>query len=127
MQKEVNLSKIQEDELALLITEVKNEGMKTMLLKEEIVIPVLRENVEGRKESQVWYLDNGASNHMTSHRGKFKELDESVSGQVKFGDGSTVSIKGRGVISFRCKNDEEKLLKDVYYIPTLCNNIISLG
>ena len=64
---------------------------------------------------------------MTGHRGKFMELDESQSGQVKFGDGSTVSIKGRGVISFRCKNGEEKLLKDVYYIPALCNNIISLG
>lgn len=48
---------------------------------------------------------------------------------MKFGDayGSTVDIKGRGVVSFRCKNGEEKTLKEVYYIPTLCNNIISLG
>ncbi|GJV10923.1 ribonuclease H-like domain, reverse transcriptase, RNA-dependent DNA polymerase [Tanacetum coccineum] len=41
---------------------------------------------ETNKES-LWYLDNGASNHMTGVREHFKELDEKVSGKVKFGDG----------------------------------------
>lgn len=54
-------------------------------------------------------------------------LDESMSGMVKFGDGSSVSIEGKGSIVFRCKNGEERCLKDVYYIPTLKNNIIILG
>lgn len=38
-----------------------------------------------------------------------------------------MDIKGKGVMSFKCKNGEEKLLKEVYYIPTYCNNIISSG
>jgi hypothetical protein len=42
-----------------------------------------------------WYLDTGASNHMTGDEGAFSELDKSVSGTVKFGDGSLVDIKGR--------------------------------
>ena len=46
---------------------------------------------------------------------------------VKFGDGSMVEIKGKGSISFKCKNGEERILNGVYFIPTLCNNIISLG
>lgn len=121
--KEVNLAKSYEDEPALLMAEVGD----TMLLKEEAVVPKLRTNSEGQRESQVWYLDNGASNHMTGQRGKFKKLDERVTGKVKFGDGSTVNIRGKGIVSFRCKNGEEKILKEVYYIPTLCNNIISLG
>ena len=50
-----------------------------------------------------------------------------MTGLVKFGDGSTVNIKGKGTVSFRCKNGEEKFLRDVYFIPTLRNNIISLG
>lgn len=91
------------------------------------MVPRLLKNSEENKESQVWYLDNGASNHMTGQRWKFKELDEQVTGKVKFGDGSTVNIKGKGIVSFKCKNGEEKLLKEVYYIPTLCNNILSLG
>lgn len=54
-------------------------------------------------------------------------MDEKVLGQVRFGDSSTVSVNGKGSVTFICKNGEEKLLKEVYYIPTLCNNIVSLG
>lgn len=98
-----------------------------VLLNEEKVDLMLSKRSEEFKMSQVWYLDNGASQHMTGDRGKFNELDEKVTGQVRFGDGSSVAIRGKGVISFLCKNGKEWKLKDVYYIPTLCNNILSLG
>lgn len=64
---------------------------------------------------------------MTSFKEKFTELDGSVKGRVHFGDGSTVDIMGKGTFAMLCKNGEQKLLNDVYYIPNLCNNIISLG
>lgn len=50
-----------------------------------------------------------------------------MTGKVKFGDGSTVDIEGKGSITFKCKNGEERQLHEVYFIPTLHNNIISLG
>lgn len=62
---------------------------------------------------------------MTSERKKFEELDENIS--VKFGDGSTVQIKGKGSIFYQCKNGDHRLLQEVYYIPRLRSNIISLG
>lgn len=98
-----------------------------MLLNEEMMSPKQTKKGEGHRESQVWYLDNGASNHMTGQRGKFKQLDENITGKVKFGNGSLVHIKGRGEVSFKCKNGEGKTLHELYYIPTLCNNIINLG
>lgn len=64
---------------------------------------------------------------MTGHLSKFDKLDESVVGQVKFGDGSIVQIRGKGSITFKCKNGETRTLSEVYYIPALRNNIISLG
>ncbi|CAO2045765.1 unnamed protein product [Urochloa humidicola] len=81
----------------------------------------------GRNEKKLWYLDSGASNHMTEEREAFSELDTGVVGTVKFGDGSRVEIRGRGTIVFMCKNGEHRALTDVYFIPKLQSNIISIG
>lgn len=75
----------------------------------------------------VSYLDTGATNHMTGVKEKFSDIDETVKGKVKFGDGSTVAILGRGTILFQCKNGEHRALTNVYYIPSLKSNIINIG
>lgn len=106
---------------------VKERRQQKLLLNEGGMVPRLNQYNNRKQESNVWYLDNGASNHMTGYREKFTYLDEGVTGKVRFGDGSTVDIKGRGSISVSCKNGEEHVFHEVYYIPELCNNIISLG
>jgi hypothetical protein len=40
----------------------------------------------------MWFLDTGASNHMTGDADVFAELDRRVLGTVKFGDGSYIDI-----------------------------------
>ena len=57
--------------------------------------------VDGGQE-QRWYLYSGASNNMTSSKEAFFELDGSMIGTMKFGDGSRVAIRGCGTIIFRC-------------------------
>ena len=81
----------------------------------------------GGKQEQWWYLDSSASNHMTGSKASFSELDDDVTGTVKFGDGSRVAIQGRSTTIFRCQNEEHHALTDVYYIPQLHSNIISIG
>ena len=49
---------------------------------------------------RVWYLDNGASNHMTGRYEYFKNIDYLVTGKVRFGDDSRIDIKGKGSILF---------------------------
>ena len=76
---------------------------------------------------KVWYLDNGASNHMTGNLSYFNSIDNSITGKVRFGDDSRIDIKGKGSIRFISQDGKKKILSDVYYIPALRSNIISLG
>ncbi|XP_074322767.1 uncharacterized protein LOC141659737 [Apium graveolens] len=122
-----NLVEIKDDEPALLLSEL-DESKTTMVLRnEEKVIPRFEKDPTTKRTSQVWYLDNGASNYMTRDKTKFSMLDERITGEVKFGDGSTVNIKGKGSITFKYKNEEERIFDNVFYISCHCNNIISLG
>ena len=46
-------------------------------------------------KTSMWYLDNGASNHMTKDQTKFKELDEKFTGNVKLCDRSLYRSKAK--------------------------------
>lgn len=64
---------------------------------------------------------------MSGNRLFIQDLDESITGQVRFGDDSFINIKGRGSIRFVFEGKERKVLNNAYYIPGLRSNIISLG
>ncbi|KAB5556912.1 hypothetical protein DKX38_007821 [Salix brachista] len=115
-----------DDEPALLMAEtcvishsIQNEHV---LLHEDKMVP----KIKGTRE-KAWYLDTGASNHMTECIEKFAEIDMTITGSVKFGDGSTVKIQGRGSVLLEDFTGEHRILTNVYYIPMLKSNIISLG
>ncbi|XP_023731340.1 uncharacterized protein LOC111879096 [Lactuca sativa] len=99
---EVNLA-ADEDGPALLLTVHGEENTSMVLLNEEKVYP---NQLKEKEDNNMWYLDNGASNHMTGFKDLFAELDEKVTGQVRFGDGSKVPIKGKGTLLFDCKNGD---------------------
>ena len=61
----------------------------------------------GDEQEQRWYLDFGASNHMTGSKEAFFKLDGNMTGTVKFGNDSRVAIRGRGTIIFRCQKGEQ--------------------
>ncbi|XP_074324339.1 uncharacterized protein LOC141661252 [Apium graveolens] len=124
---EAHMVQILDEEPALLFAKVDDKLQESMLVTEDKVTPRLKaEGSNTQFESNLWYLDNGASNHLSGQISKFRKLDKQVTGKVKFGDGSMVQIKGKGTVILQCKNGEERVLNDVYYIPSLCSNIISL-
>ncbi|KAL1189088.1 Retrovirus-related Pol polyprotein from transposon TNT 1-94 [Cardamine amara subsp. amara] len=98
---------------------------EVVYLNEKHCIPSDFETNAG--EENIWYLDNGASNHMTGDRRYFDKIDDSVTGKVRFGDDSRVDIKGKGTVAFTDLNGEPQVMTDVYFIPDLKSNIISLG
>ncbi|XP_066392138.1 uncharacterized protein [Miscanthus floridulus] len=96
-----------------------------VFLNERKVMPDMEDG--GDHGELKWYLDTGASNHMTGDASIFSELSHSVIGSVKFGDGSLVEIAGRGTILFESKDGGHQAFHDVYYIPRLCRSILSIG
>ncbi|XP_066350338.1 uncharacterized protein [Miscanthus floridulus] len=81
----------------------------------------------GDDKIDYWYLDTSATHHMIGRREFFSNLDTGVKGSVKFGNASTIEIKGVSSIVFTTKTGEPQLLTSVYYIPMLRNSIISSG
>ncbi|KAM0008922.1 putative RNA-directed DNA polymerase [Helianthus debilis subsp. tardiflorus] len=122
---EIHLTQGGEEE-SLLLTIGGEEVPTVMLLTEEKVFPHQYDAAD-KQNRDTWYLDNGASNHMTGIKEMFAELDENVTGFVRFGDGSRVQIRGKGIVLFDCKNGDQFMVRGVYYIPALNSNIISLG
>lgn len=81
----------------------------------------------GNPDDALSHLDTGATNHMMGSRAVFSDIDEHVTGTVRFGDGSLVNIEGRGTVLFSCKTSEHRQLAGVYLIPRLDINLISVG
>ena len=77
--------------------------------------------------SDLWYLDIGATNHMTGQQNFFTTLDELADGFVKFGDNSRVEIKGRDSVVVLRQDRQRLSFGNVLFVPKLCANILSLG
>lgn len=75
----------------------------------------------------VWYLDTGASNHMCGNKHLFKEIREVEDRHVSFGDASKIQVKGQGMVHYLQKGGTEGSIEDVYYVPDLKSNILSMG
>jgi transposase InsO family protein len=80
-----------------------------------------------QRDDSIWYLDSGATNHMSGCRSAFLNIDTAIRGSARFGDGSEVEITGSGTVLFEAKTGEHIPLTRVYFIPKPTSNIVSLG
>jgi hypothetical protein len=79
-------------------------------------------------DNNVWYVDSGSSNHMTSHGVWFRETkDLKTPGFVEIGDDTTHPITQIGKVSLSMQDGQTKYLKDVLHVPTITKNLVSVG
>ena len=88
---------------------------------------LMAQNEGNCNNDTMWYLDSGASNHMCGHKYLFKEMQNIEDGHVSFGDASKVEVKGRGTIHYLQNDGLTGSIQNVYYVPDLKTNILSMG
>ena len=82
-----------------------------------------------RPQDSLWYLDSGASIHMTYQREVFEDLKTNNT-KIVLADGSTVEAVGVGIAEIPLLLDGEHAtvkLSQVHYCPDLDSNLLSLG
>ena len=84
-------------------------------------------SVQEPNSLDVWYLDSGCSNHMTGNRNAFATLDESLQSEVRMDEDNKLLVKGSGDILVHTKNGDIKHMANVFYVPGLKHNLLSVG
>eukprot|EP00253_Pinus_taeda_P014195 PITA_14195 len=84
-------------------------------------------NMAETNSEDIWFLDSGCSKHMTGNIALFSALDQSVKSQVTLGTDSKISVMGKGEVKIFTKKGERKTIADVYYVPGMRCNLLSIG
>ena len=75
----------------------------------------------------VWYLDSGASFHMTSDKNLFSALEEKdLEMCIEMGDDGRYSVSGAGTIAFQREHGPPITLTNVKYVLGLKKNLVSV-
>ncbi|PRQ17740.1 putative RNA-directed DNA polymerase [Rosa chinensis] len=93
--------------------------------KEEMLLMAYVE-LNNSKMEEVWFLDSGCSNHMSGNKKWFIDLNEQFRQSVKLGNNSKMAVMGKGNVRLQA-NGVTQVFTDVYYIPELKNNLLSIG
>jgi hypothetical protein len=84
--------------------------------------------IRGVSDNNVWYVDSGASNHMTSHEEWFRDTkDLKTLGFVETGDDTTHPITQIGKVSLSMQDGQTMYLKYVLHVPTIIKHLVYVG
>ncbi|UYV70601.1 hypothetical protein LAZ67_7003642 [Cordylochernes scorpioides] len=84
---------------------------------------------EGNRESHLWYLDSGATEHMVSDRSKLTNIRE-ISSVVETANKQSIHVTEMGDITFKVNNKNgggSLFLKNVLIVPEIEGNLLSVG
>ncbi len=84
--------------------------------------------IKGVSDNNVWYVDSGVSNHMTSHGKWFRNAkDLKTLGFVETGDDITHPITQIRKVPLSMQDGQTKYLKYVLHVPTITKKLVSVG
>ena len=78
-----------------------------------------------KDEVDPWYVDSGASTHMTGNRQRFEDFKETINGaKIYLGDDRGFQIKGHGNVLAILSVGNIKHIENVMYVPGINKNLV---
>jgi hypothetical protein len=102
-----------------------NSSNYVELKEEEMLLMAYNDEIRNQRE-EIWYIDSGCSNHMVGTKEWFFDFDDGFRESVKLGNDSKMAVMGRGNVKLSI-NGRTHVITDVYYLPGLGNNLLSVG
>lgn len=100
----------------------KNAGGAKSSTKDGALLCALAVNVEDG-----WYIDSGATNHMCNNKKCFQDLNnDGESFEVNVANGDKLKTMGCGSLQLNL-NNEVKTVSNVFYVPNLSCNLLSVS
>lgn len=73
-----------------------------------------------------WFIDSGASKHVTGLKNLLSELEEGCRSKISTAGGEKLSVAGKGKVEFPTSSGAIKF-DDVLYVPGVTKNLLSVG
>lgn len=119
---EANYADLDDNEEMLLMAYVEEEV--TEADANNLMMTRCEKQEDTRKRA--WFLDSGCSNHMSGDKELFVSMDEKFKHSVKLGNNKRMEVIGKGNVKL-VLNGATYVIREVYYVPELKNNLLSLG
>jgi transposase InsO family protein len=79
-------------------------------------------------DKNAWFIDSGASAHMSCRREWFDDYNEKIDGtHIYLGDNRSLKVQGYGIVKVKLSNGELKQIYNVMYVPGIKKNLISVS
>lgn len=74
----------------------------------------------------MWFLNSGCSNHLCGSREWFSNFNDKFRESVKLENDTRMAVKGKRSVKLKIGGITQ-VVTDVYYVPDLKNNLLSIG
>lgn len=78
-------------------------------------------------DEDTWYIDSGASSHMTNDESAVNNVVKCKKESVFAADGNKMNIIGKGDVHKILADGRELIIKNVQVIPSICANLLSVS
>lgn len=102
---------------------VNKKNPKTNTDNSKALLTALSANIS----STSWYIDSGATGHMCHDRSVMSDFVSDKTLEVKVANGDKLLTAGQGTVRVQMKNGNVKTISNVYFVPNLTANLLSVS